>query len=153
MKKPPQHIGWKEVIGLPELGIIGLIAKIDTGAQTSALHVDAVARFTHSDGTSWVRFEIGHPRINGGQVHIYTAPLRDTRSIKSSNGKAELRHVIRTNLMIGARSKMVEITLTSRDNMRYPMLVGRNALRTGFLINPGRSFLLGKPELAAANSR
>ncbi len=148
-----QIIGWKEVVNLPDLGISGLVAKIDTGARTSALHVDALERFAESDGTSWVRFQIGRPKVNNGIVRTFTAPLFDSRAVKSSNGVSERRHVIHTTLVLGQRSGVIEITLTSREAMRYPMLVSRTALRRGFLVDPARSFLLGKQDNSAARSR
>jgi hypothetical protein len=137
-----QIIGWKELVNLPDLGIFGLEAKIDTGAKTSALHVDALERIQKTDGTAWVRFRIGDTPAKGHPPLTLKALLLDTRLVRSSNGESELRHVIRTALVIGSLSRQADITLTNRTNMNYPILVGRTALRSGFLVHPGRSFLL-----------
>ena len=39
-----------------------------------------------------------------------------------------------------------EVTLSSRDEMGFRMLVGREALRQGFLVDPRRSYLGGRPK-------
>jgi hypothetical protein len=146
-----QIIGWKEFVDLPDLGLKRLQAKIDTGAKTSALHVDAVERFQKADGTVWVRFRISDaPPTSRRRPLPLTALLVDTRSVRSSNGESERRLVIRAALVIGSHRRETEITLTNRKNMNYPILIGRTALRTGFLVNPGRSFLLGKNAVESA---
>ena len=145
MRPQRQIVGWKELVDLPDLGLLALPAKIDTGAKTSALHVDAVEPFQKADGTIWVRFQVSDaPRMVRGQRLPLTAQLVDTRLVKSSNGESELRQVIRTTLVIGTHRHTTEITLTNRKDMNYPMLVGRTALRAGFLVSPGRSFLLSR---------
>ena len=146
----PQIVGWKERVDLPELGLFKLRAKIDTGAQTSALHVDTVDIQTNARGAASVQFRFTERTASrGSRVIACTASLVDTRAIRSSNGDLEMRPVIRTTLTIGQKQQPVEITLTNRDDMRYPMLVGRTALRSGFLVNPGRAHMLAKVQKSA----
>lgn len=140
-----QIIGWRELVQLPDLGVTNLRAKMDTGARTSALHVSNIAPFVDDDGSDWVRFEIDHSEVGGASgTGKCKASLAGIRTVKSSNGGIECRPVIRTRLRIGDIEQLVEVTLTDRKDLLHPMLVGRTALRKRFLIDSGRSFLLGK---------
>ena len=137
-------IGWREWLRLPELGIERIKAKIDTGARTSSLHAFDLEPF-EIDGQPWVRFLV-HPIQRDAETTVeVTAPLVDERMVKPSTGKASLRPVIRTPLVLGRRRWPIEITLVNRDVMGFRMLLGRRALRRRVLIDPSRSFLVGKP--------
>ncbi len=148
MKKRSEYpyiiVGWREVVGLPELGVDAIKAKIDTGARTSALHADDV-EFYKAKGVQMVRFVI-HPkqRSNDSPIHAH-ARLADERRVRSSNGQQEVRPVIETNIRIGDFQWPIELTLTNRDVMGFRMLLGRQGVRGHALVNPGRSFLIGKP--------
>lgn len=140
-----QIIGWRELVQLPDLGVTNLRAKMDTGARTSALHVANIAPFVEDDGSDWVRFEIDHSAVGGASgTGRCKALLAGIRTVKSSNGGIERRPVIRTRVRIGDIEQLAEVTLTDRKDLLHPMLVGRTALRKRFLIDSGRSFLLGK---------
>lgn len=133
-------IGSLESIALPELGIKELQVRVDTGAQTSSLHVDHIEKY-QQDGKPYVRFDI-HPDIyNVEQVINCTAALCDIRKIKSSNGDAEQRYVIRTPVTLGDQTWPINITLTNRSDMNYLMLFGREAIGDKFLVDPSKTFL------------
>ena len=135
--------GWREWVGLPELGIDWLKAKIDTGARTSSLHAFDVVEFER-DGEEWVRFTV-HPwqdSIDDAVVH--EARVHDRRAVRSSSGHTEHRIVITMPVRLVGRDVEAEITLTNRDEMGFRMLIGREALRQGFLVDPARSFLGGR---------
>ncbi len=142
---PRRFIGWREWVALPSMEIPGLKAKVDTGARTCALHaVDATAVVV--DGRHCVRFAIPEEQTGIGETLFHTAPVRDRRHIKSSSGHTQKRFVIFTRIQIGPRSFNIEITLTDRSSMEYPMLLGRNLLRLGrYVIYPSRSFIQGEP--------
>jgi len=144
MKDKP-IIGWRERIDLPELGIFDLKAKIDTGARTSALHVTKVRPFQKSDGTEWLELHIPAIESDGSEQDIICEmPSFGKRSVKSSSGHLDERHVLTTTLSLGSFKGEIEITLTNRMSMRYSMLLGRTALRKHFHIDPGRSYLQSK---------
>jgi hypothetical protein len=134
-KKPRTIVGWKEKVSFPKLGLGPLIAKVDTGARSAALHADSIeivedrVRFT-------LRFD--------GRRHVFRAPLHGTKRIKSSNGISETRPVIRATLQLGEYVFLADVTLTSRSDMDYVMLLGRATLKGRFLVNPARSFLLDR---------
>ncbi|HEY8941092.1 MAG TPA: ATP-dependent zinc protease [Cellvibrio sp.] len=140
--KQPEIIGWREWVGLPELGITHIKAKVDTGAKTSALHAYYVTPF-EKDGKPWVKFGL-HPLQKDSLTCIECEePIKDIRPVTDSGGHCEERVVIETRLLINGVSMPIEITLTDRENMRFRMLLGRSALRRGFLVDSGKSFLLG----------
>ena len=147
-KKPALPvIGWREWVGLPELGISAVKAKVDTGARSSSLHAFAVEGFERN-GDNWVRFQI-HPvqRTNKTVVEA-EAKVLEYRSVRSSSGKATNRPVIVTSIELLGLVWPVELTLANRDEMGFRMLLGREAFRRRFLVDAGRSYFGGKPQLS-----
>lgn len=137
-------VGWREWVGLPDLGVEHLKAKIDTGARTSALHAFDLSEFTR-DGAEWVRFSV-HPWQRSAEDSLEVeCPVHDRRTVRSSNGQVQERVVILTGVRLVDRVVSTEITLTRRDEMGFRMLIGREALRQGFVVDSGRSYLGGRP--------
>lgn len=138
-------IGWRERVSLPDFGITRIRAKIDTGAQTSALHA-VRSEFTDQDDGEWISFEL-YPRRRSRRDSIrVSAKIIERRWIRSSNGERELRPVISTRLGLGADVWEAEFTLTNRDSMSYRMILGRSALRGRFTVDSGLSYLLSGGE-------
>ncbi|NES66754.1 MAG: ATP-dependent zinc protease [Okeania sp. SIO2D1] len=133
-------IGWREWIALPEIGITKIKAKIDTGARTSSLHAFDIETF-EIDGKPRVKFKINPQQRDTNQTVIAEAELIDERNVRSSSGQAELRPVILTEVNLMQKKWQVELTLTNRELMGFRMLLGRQAVRGIFLINPGKSYL------------
>lgn len=143
-REPVWVIGWREWISLPDLGVAAIKAKVDTGARSSALHAFNVKRFRRG-GVRMVRFEV-HPLQRGsGEAVLAEAELVGEKRIRSSNGQEELRPVVNLGICLLDREWDIEITLTNRDEMGFRMLLGRQALRNRFLIDPGKSFQAGRP--------
>ncbi len=139
-------VGLREWINLPDLGMIGIRAKIDTGASTSSLHASDIQPFER-DGEDWVRFT-AHIGTLVQSRHRCEAPLVAVKRIKSSNGQAQNRYVIRTHLSLGDRSWPIEFTLACRKTMRYRVLLGSKALIAGQLVvNPALTYVQDKPSL------
>ena len=149
VKKPLNPIGWREWLQLPDLGVDWLKAKVDTGARSSSLHALDVEEFER-DGERWVRFAI-HPQQRSAATTVTAeAPLLESRAVKSSNGTSEVRPVIQTRVRLGGVERLIEVTLTRRDDMGFRMLLGREALRGAFAVEPDRSFVTGRPPAAGA---
>jgi hypothetical protein len=136
-------IGWREWVELPELGIVSIKAKVDTGARTSSLH--AYDLEVHGrKGRERVSFSV-HPEQRNSEYEIRAeAPLVEWRRVRPSTGRPELRPVVRTRVVILDQSHDVELTLTRRDAMGFRMLLGREALRGRLVVDPGRSYLGGR---------
>lgn len=138
-----QVLGWREWVGLPELGLARIKAKVDTGARTSALHAFELRPFTEH-GRSRVEF-LMHPNQRDERTVVEcVADIIDERVVSDSGGHREKRYVIETLLAIGAERRRIEMTLTSRDTMMFRMLLGRTALKGWARVDPGRSYLFGK---------
>lgn len=142
VQRKPRHliVGWREWVGLPALNIEMIRAKIDTGARSSSLHAKKIEIFDQ-DGQDWVRFEVvlDHAHEHGRIPCV--APVSDIRSIKNSFGHSEERVLIRTLLRISSGVWPIEVSLADRENMTYPALLGRTALRKHAIVDPGRSYL------------
>ncbi len=138
-------VGLREWVALPDLGVAGLRAKIDTGASTSSLHATEIEPFER-DGEKWVRFTAHLGTVVQLRHRRCEAPLVTRKTIKSSNGQAQVRYVISTTLALGDRVWRVEFTLACRKSMRYRLLLGSKALIDGQLVvNPGIKYVQDKP--------
>lgn len=142
-KHLPILIGWQEWCALPKLHLPAIKAKIDTGAKTSALHAEEIKPF-HRHGALFVRFKV-HPLQKVRELTIdCTAPVADHRIIMNSGGHKELRYIIHTKIELGGLEWSIDISLTNREPLAFRMLLGRDALKHDFLIEPGKKLHQGK---------
>ncbi|MDR2323227.1 ATP-dependent zinc protease [Microbacterium sp. NPDC089698] len=142
----PSHsstlIGWREWVSLPDVGIPWIKAKVDTGARSSSLHAQHIREFER-EGVPWVRFDV-RPWQGAHELVPVELPVFDRRDVRSSSGHAQSRLVVLLDLVLVDRRVTAEVTLSNRSEMGFRMLIGREALRQGFTIDPARSFLGGK---------
>ncbi|WP_417665764.1 ATP-dependent zinc protease [Pseudidiomarina sp.] len=138
-----QTLGWREWGSLPDLGINALKMKVDTGARTSCLHAFKLEPF-EKNGENWLRIWL-HPEQHSDRVLVCESKIHDQREVTDSGGHTELRYVILSTLTIGDFSQPVELTLTNRDTMKFRMLLGRQAMRGHFIVDPDKSYLFGQP--------
>ena len=131
MTKP--ILGYVEHVSLPDFGI-ACYAKVDTGACTSSLHADDIETFTRED-QRWVRFRVQFDNNQHTIDQICEAPVIAKRKIASSNGQRSSRYIILAPIHIGGSIIPIEISLSHRGSMKYPMLIGRKAIEGKFLVD------------------
>ncbi len=135
--------GWREWVRLPDIGIKQIKAKVDTGARTSALHAFELRAYSEH-GRDRVEFRIHPLQKDLDTVVTCNADVLDKRIVTDSGGHKEERFVIETTLAIGNLAWPIEVTLTSRDDMLFRMLLGRTAIKNRAQVDPARSYLVGK---------
>lgn len=122
-------IGRREMVDFPLLSIYKMEAKMDTGAYTSSLHCENIL----------INYENSKPilyfTINQIESKTYRFEEYGQKKIKNSFGEMEERYVIKTIICIGKKRIHSTISLSNRDNMRYPVLIGRRLLKGKFLID------------------
>jgi hypothetical protein len=130
-------IGVAERIDLPEWGVDQLRVKIDTGARTSALHVDAIEELPDDRVRFWVILDRKHAHR---RVQV-EAPISRRSRVRSSSGRAEERIFVVTRMKLGPVTKEIEVSLASREPMIFRMLLGRSALHHDFVVDPSHRYL------------
>jgi hypothetical protein len=137
------NLGWREWLALPTLGIAAIKAKLDTGARSSALHVEALETFRHG-GQLQVRFVV-RPRRRGSRIIACSAPVLDRRPVTDSSGHRGERWFIQADIVLAGWRFDVEMNLTDRRAMLFPLLLGRSALEGRFRVDPALSYTSPRP--------
>lgn len=130
-------IGNKEIISIPDLQLYDLDAKVDTGADSNAIHCDDI----HVDEDGIVHFKLLdeiHPAYHGKKMSV---PLYQMKRVKSSNGKVQLRPSIKVKVNFFNKDYTTVISLTDRSDMKYPMLIGKKFLANRFLVDVSQEYL------------
>jgi len=125
-------VGRREVISIVDLELYNLDAKVDTGADSNALHCDHIEISKDETSVSFTLLDEVHEAYHGKRM---TFPLYKIKKVKSSNGQLQLRPSIKVSVeFFGKRYKSV-ISLTDRSDMKFPMLIGRRFLSGRFLVD------------------
>ncbi len=132
-------IGYIESIDLPELGLFGLDAKIDTGADSCSMHCDEIE--TDGDMVTFLLHDDIDSAYHGKKI---TLPIAKRKKVKSSNGKSEERIFISSLLKLGCKTYEAEISLSNRENMKYAMLIGRRFMSHRYLVDVSRKNITQK---------
>jgi len=139
--------GWREWVGLPGLGVGQIKAKLDTGARTSALHAFQKETFWRGDEL-WVRFFVHPFQQNDKRAIACEAAVEGIRTVTNPGGRRQKRLVIRTDITLGEETWPIDLSLTDRDEMGFRLLIGRTAMHRNLVIDPDRSYRLGKRKKA-----
>ena len=134
------------------LGVRRIKAKLDTGARSCALHAFNLSPLERH-GRLHVQFDVHPLQRNDDVYNTCVAEVVDYRWITNSGGGREKRFVIVTMLQMGADVWPIEVTLTDRDQMGFRMLVGRIAMERRLIIDPTKSYRLGKPRKANGTAK
>ncbi|MBO6572093.1 hypothetical protein GYB29_04985 [bacterium] len=146
MKKTNKEIiGRLEIVDLPKWDIKEIEAKIDTGAYSSSLHCHNIKEY-EKNGAKWVKFNLLDPEHPSYNERLFSLPVSDIREVKSSNGQTELRVFVKTKIIFFNKEHDIELSLTNRSEMKYPILVGRKFLKNKFLVDVSKKNLSEKEE-------
>ena len=133
-RKRKPTLGRKDKADFPEFNLIDLDVKIDTGAFTSAIHCRHIEA-TEQHGLKMIRFRLLDPSHPQYEEQVYSSNHFDERVIKNSFGKSERRYVIQTRIRLFGQDYPIELSLTERGEMKYPVLLGRKLLQGQFVVD------------------
>lgn len=127
-------IGGFERVDFPDFGVNDVVAKIDTGASSGALHCSTPHIEADQTGAKVLVFSpFDHP-----DVEIRTLEY-SRRKVRSSNGMQQFRYGVDTIVKIKGKKYPIHITLSDRKSMMVPVLIGRKFLKDhGFLVDVAR---------------
>lgn len=140
-KEAPLVVGWAEYVDIPEWNVRRLRAKMDTGARTSALHVENIQEISGDR----VRFDVRLHRKRLDRRVTVEAPIVRRGRVRASSGVSESRLFVRAIVQIGPVAQSIELSLVSREKMLFRMLIGRSALSHRFLVDVSKRYLWRKP--------
>jgi hypothetical protein len=138
----PVVIGWAEYVDIAEWGITHMRAKVDTGARSSALHVENIEELS----SGRVRFDVRLHRKHLDRRVTVEAPILRRGRVKPSSGHSQSRIFVKARVRIGPLERDIELSLVDRENMIFRMLLGRSALASDFLVDVGRRYLISARE-------
>ena len=126
MAKKKKIIGRREMADFPSLGLEEIEVKIDTGAFTSSIHCSDIKEIS---GKLHCKFlDETHPLYNHKELIF---DHYEMTVIKSSNGISETRYQIIMPMIFGKKTYDIELTLSDRAEMKFPVLLGRKFLQQG----------------------
>ncbi len=131
MEQKQKHIiGRREIISLPALHLQNLEAKIDTGAYTSSIHCDSIE--VNGSKVTCIFLDEAHPDYTG---IAHELPILKKVIVRSSNGMEEERIMVASEIQLLGQTYPIQLTLTNRSNMNYPLLLGRKFLKGKFIVD------------------
>jgi len=133
-------IGRIERVNFPLWNMKDIEAKVDTGAYTSSIHCQNIQEIKKS-GVSHVQFNLLDPEHPSYNNEIIELRLLDKRKVKSSNGRSTLRFFVQTNIQIFGKSYTIDLSLSDRSEMNYPILLGRKFLNDRFIVDVSKKYL------------
>mgnify|MGYP000240555594 CR=1 FL=1 len=123
------------MVAFPDLGIDEIEAKIDTGAYSSAIHAPKIWLEDDADGESTLHFQLLEKDSKEISINIFKTKSFYQKKVRSSNGRLEKRFIIKTKLILGGKKRTTHLSLTNREKMKFPVLIGRRLLKKGFLVD------------------
>lgn len=136
MKKEKVVIGRREVADLIEFGLSDVQVKIDTGAYSSSIHV---SHCQENNGILEVKFLDDLHAAYMDRI-FYFKEFRKKR-VKSSTGQTQERYFIYVKIHMGGKIVKTEFSLTERNGMRFPILIGRKLLNKRFIVDTSLKYI------------
>jgi len=125
MKK--KIIGRLDKANFPELNLKDISIKIDTGAYTSSIHCENIEE--KEDGLHCIFLDQEHHKP-------FIFKTYNKIRVKSSNGIAQSRYEIKSNIEIFGKVYKISLSLSNRKEMKHPVLLGRKFLNKKFIVDP-----------------
>ncbi len=123
-------IGRVDKIDFPKLDLYNIDVKIDTGAYTSAIHCSQI--IVDGESLKCTFYSKGHPNFSGKEVIFENFTKTN---VKSSNGFKENRFKVKSEVVFFGKTYKINLTLSTREEMRFPVLIGRQFLKRKFLVD------------------
>lgn len=133
-------IGKKDKADFPELELFNIDIKIDTGAYTSSIHCHNIKEI-EEEGERYIEFQLLDPSHKDYNNKKFKVKNFKEKKIRSSNGKGEKRYIIKTKIHIFKKKYTIELSLSERSEMRFPVLIGRKLLNKKFIVDTSLSNL------------
>ncbi len=127
---PKKVIGRIDKADFPLLDLFEIDIKIDTGAYTSSIHCHKVVE--EDNMLKCLFYDKGHPHYNGKEIIFNTY---QTAKVKSSNGIVQNRYKVKTTIILFNKKYSINLTLSTRNDMKYPILIGRKFLLKKFIVD------------------
>jgi len=129
-----QLIGRSEIVDLPEFELMGVQAKVDTGADSSAIHATGMKVKDLADGAKVLQARL----VNGQKARFTDFSIK---KVKSSNGQIQERYKVKLKIEVLGKKVKTDFTLSNRGRMRYPILLGKSFLRKRFLVDVSKAYI------------
>ena len=123
-------IGRTDKADFPLLDLVNIDIKIDTGAYTSSIHCHKV--LVDNDELICLFYDKGHPHYNGKEFRFKEFTFAN---VKSSNGLVEKRYKVKTTIILFDKKYNISLTLSTREDMRFPILIGRKFISKKFIVD------------------
>ncbi len=134
-------IGRIDKADFPELGLYDIAVKIDTGAYTSSIHCQNVIEDAGVLKCNFLDKE--HPGYDGKEFNFKEYQIK---KVKSSNGIVQTRYMIQTTLILFDEQQTIQLTLSDREEMKFPVLLGRKFLNKKYIVDTGLTNLSYKQQ-------
>lgn len=106
-------------------------AKTDTGADFSAIWASDF-KIEEDGKLSFVFFD-KESELYTGKRHFVTD--FEASSVRSSNGQSQVRYRVPLEMTLGGETFTAEFNLSDRSKGRFPILIGRYAIKNRFLVD------------------
>lgn len=132
-----QIIGRTDKADFPELSLTNINIKVDTGAFTSTIHSHDIKEVIINE-EKYIIFQVldpSHPKYKDKE---YKTKHFKKKNVKSSFGRTEQRYIIKTLIILFGNEFPIELSLSERSDMKYPVLIGRKLLNGRFIVDPSK---------------
>lgn len=127
-------IGRRDKADFPELKLMDIDCKVDTGAYTSSIHCHHIQECV-VQGEKYIEFYVLDPSHSNYNEEKFQTKNYKKKRVKNSFGKSEQRFIVETMITIFGEDYPIELSLSERRDMKYPILIGRKLLKDRFIVD------------------